>query len=51
MISTVIITAILMAYALKVVIKSIKNTKKALEGKGCSGCQYKKSPIVQINFK
>lgn len=51
MIATVIISMFLAAYALKIVVNGIKDTQKALKGQGCSGCQYKKKPIVQIEFK
>lgn len=38
MLATVIISTLLFAYAGWMVIRSIKNVKKALKGDGCMGC-------------
>lgn len=40
MIATIIIAAVLFAYAGIMTIKSVKNIKRSLKGEGCSDCAF-----------
>lgn len=51
MIATVVMTTLILLYGFRVLYKGLKSTQRALKGLGCSGCQYEKKSIVQIEFK